>query len=92
MKLSSPNLNYLIIAGAALLYMSVFLYIFSATNKDDSLTQTLLCNVSLMVINMIVKTGLPFCLLVSAVDVISGLHSVLCSHPDKGLEGLLHIF
>ena len=89
MKLSSPNLNYLIIAGAALLYMSVFLYIFSATNKDDSLTQTLLCNVSLM---MIVKTGLPFCLLVSAVDVISGLHSVLCSHPDKGLEGLLHIF
>ena len=44
-KLSSPNLNYLIIAGAALLYVSVFLYVFSAQNKHQAVQQTLLCNV-----------------------------------------------
>jgi len=44
-KLSSPNLNYLIVAGAALLYVSVFLYVFSAQNKHQAVLQTLLCNV-----------------------------------------------
>jgi len=44
-KLSSPNLNYLIIAGAALLYISVFLYVFSAQNRHQAVLQTLLCNV-----------------------------------------------
>ena len=41
-KLSSPNLNYIIIAGVALLYVSVFLYTISS---QETLPQTLLCNV-----------------------------------------------
>ena len=45
MKLSSRNLNYLTIAGAALLYASVFQYIFSAQNIQHSIIQTILCNV-----------------------------------------------
>ena len=44
-KLSSPNLNILIIAGAILLYVSVFLYVFSVEDKEEALTQTILCNV-----------------------------------------------
>ena len=44
-KLSSPNLNILVIAGAILLYVSVFLYVFSVDDKEEALTQTILCNV-----------------------------------------------
>ena len=44
-KLSSPNLNILIIAGAILLYVSVFLYVFSVDDMEEALTQTILCNV-----------------------------------------------
>ena len=41
-KLSSPNLNYIIIAGVALLYTSVFMYTYTA---EEALFQTILCNV-----------------------------------------------
>ena len=44
-KLSSPNLNILIITGAVLLYVSVFLYVFSVDDMEEALTQTILCNV-----------------------------------------------
>ena len=43
-KLSSRNLNYLIVAGAALLYGSVFLYIFSERDHQD-VAHDVLCNV-----------------------------------------------
>ena len=43
-KLSSPNLNYLIISGATLLYISVYMYVFTA-GKDQLIIQTLICNV-----------------------------------------------
>ena len=41
-KLSSPNLNYVIIVGVVLLYTSVFLYTYST---EVATLQTLLCNV-----------------------------------------------
>ena len=41
-KLSSPNLNYIIIVGVALLYISVYMYTLS---EPDALQQTILCNV-----------------------------------------------
>ena len=44
-RLSSPNLNYLIIVGAALLYGTVFLYVFSAQNMHQAIVQSILCNV-----------------------------------------------
>ena len=44
-KLSSPNLNYLIIAGAALLYIAVILHAVSAQNEQQITLQTALCNV-----------------------------------------------
>ena len=44
-KLSSPNLNYIIIAGVALLYTSVFMYTYTA---EEAMAQTLICNVSTM--------------------------------------------
>lgn len=43
-KLSSPNLNYLIVAGAALAYASVFLYIFSE-REHQHIAHEVLCNV-----------------------------------------------
>lgn len=43
-KLSSRNVNYLVIAGAALLYVSVFLYIFSERDHPDA-GHEFLCNV-----------------------------------------------
>ena len=33
-KLSSPNLNYFIIIGAVLMYVSIFFYILPVTDKD----------------------------------------------------------
>jgi hypothetical protein len=44
-KLSSPNLNYIIIAGVALLYTSVFMYTYTV---EEATVQTLLCNVSII--------------------------------------------
>ena len=46
-KLSSPNLNYLIIAGAALLYISVIMYTTSAQDLHQHVLQTVLCNVTI---------------------------------------------
>ena len=45
MKLSSPNLNYLIIIGAGCLYVSVYMYVFVA-DRENIFGQTFLCNVS----------------------------------------------
>ena len=44
-KLSSPNLNYLIIIGAGCLYVSVYMYVFVA-DRENIFDQTVLCNVS----------------------------------------------
>ena len=44
-KLASPNINYLLIAGAALMYTCVFLYTFMFTEIDEVSKQTVLCNV-----------------------------------------------
>lgn len=44
-KLSSPNLNYLIIIGAALLFISVYLYNYTVDSLDKTVIQTLICNV-----------------------------------------------
>ena len=45
-KLSSPNLNYVIIAGAALLYSSMYFYSTSVSKFSQKLEKTILCNVS----------------------------------------------
>ncbi len=47
-KLSSRNLNYLIVAGAAVLYASVFLYIFSDRTPHD-----VLCNVWKLIVGTV---------------------------------------
>ena len=44
-KLASPNINYLLIAGAALMYACVFMYTFMFTNVNEAWKQTILCNV-----------------------------------------------
>jgi gamma-aminobutyric acid type B receptor len=46
LKLSSCHLNYLIVAGATLLYLSVFFYVFSERNNED-IVHDILCNVRL---------------------------------------------
>lgn len=45
MKLSSPNLNYLIVLGTVLLFMSVYLYNYTAGGIDNAVLQTVVCNV-----------------------------------------------
>ena len=49
-RLSSYKLNYLIVAGAALLYASVFLYIFSE-REHHYIAHGFLCNVRKNIIN-----------------------------------------
>lgn len=46
-KLGSPNLNFLIIGGATLLYLSLFFYATSAYHFSQVLEETILCNVSI---------------------------------------------
>ena len=41
-RLTSPNLNYLIGAGAILLYIDVYFYIIPTSDRD---TATIFCNV-----------------------------------------------
>ena len=52
-KLSSHKLNYLIIVGAALLYISVYMYIFTA---DQVIIQTVICNVSQLSLSYVGQT------------------------------------
>ena len=44
-KLSSPNLNYLIVIGAALLFLCVYLYNYTVDSLDQTALQTVVCNV-----------------------------------------------
>ena len=46
-KLSSPNLNYLIIVGSVLLYTCVYLYVYSVNSFDRQDLETFICNVRL---------------------------------------------
>ena len=59
-ELSSPNLNILIIAGAVLLYVSVFLYVFSVGDMEEALTQTILCNVRWLLNEISVQSMVHF--------------------------------
>ncbi|XP_064393896.1 gamma-aminobutyric acid type B receptor subunit 2-like [Halichondria panicea] len=43
-KLGSPNLNFLLIAGATLLYLALFFYGTSAQERSQQLEETILCN------------------------------------------------
>ena len=45
-KLGSPNLNLLIIAGASLLYLAMFFYSMSVHKLSQQVEETVLCNVS----------------------------------------------
>ena len=45
-RLSSPNLNFLIILGAALMYAAVLFFVYESTSLDGASAQTVLCNVS----------------------------------------------
>ena len=47
-KLGSPNLNFLIIAGAVLLYMAMFFFSISVQSLSKQLEETILCNVSIL--------------------------------------------
>ena len=54
-KLASPNLNYLLIGGAALMYACVFMYTFMFTEVGEIWKQTILCNVRKRCVVCIVK-------------------------------------
>ena len=47
-RLTSPNLNYVIILGVVLINASVFFYIMPAYSMD---LQTIFCNVSLLLVS-----------------------------------------
>ena len=59
-KLSSPNLNYIIIIGAAILYATVVLYVYSVNDKSQRQIQTIICNVSNIctIVNALLCTSL----------------------------------
>jgi hypothetical protein len=86
-KLSSRNLNFLIVAGATLLYVSVFLYIFSERDFED-IAHDALCNVRHCGECMI--SYLPSSL-DSDFDFLFWIHPMLCRDPGEDMESLPHI-
>lgn len=50
-KLSSPNLNYILILGSVILYTDLFLIVFYYTGFDKLAKQTALCNVCILCSN-----------------------------------------
>ena len=97
-KLSSPNLNYLIISGATLLYISVYMYVFTA-GKDQLIIQTLICNVRNVSVKQIFPVYASTCSYyetfvvptVTPVVLHTWLHSVLCCHISQDMEGISHL-
>lgn len=49
-KLSSPNLNYILILGSVILYTDMFLIVFYYTGFDKLAKQTALCNVCIFLL------------------------------------------
>ena len=45
-RLGSPKLNFLIILGAALMYVAVLFFVYESSSLDGASVQTALCNVS----------------------------------------------
>ena len=76
-KLSSPNLNYLIITGAALLYTTVLLHVFSVEDQNHSLMQTILCNVCILIIIILL--------------LIVCLHTIFVLHHYRYDSGHFHL-
>ena len=89
-KLSSRNLNYLIVAGATLLYVSVFLYTYSERDHQD-VAHGILCNVS-GIWRLAALASFLFDFLVSTGVIFFRVHALLCCNPSEDLEGLSHIF
>ena len=89
-KLSSPNLNYLIIIGAALLFLCVYLYNYTVDSLDKAALQTVVCNVrqknSTKYLIDILISVFP----ASTVVVSHWVYSVFCCDPFKDMENLLH--
>ncbi len=87
-KLSSPNLNYLIIVGAALLYACVYLYV---TPVSDQSSTTILCNVSFArLIPDNYTHRVTFSCLVKALDFFIWVYLVFCCHSLKNMASILH--
>ena len=74
-KLSSPNLNYLILVGAALLYVCVYLFVTPISNQS---TANVLCNVSIYdsinQVTIIIS-------IVTSMGILTGIYAMLCSYP-----------
>ena len=86
-KLSSPNLNYFLITGAGMLYVSIYFYTYMISGQS----QTIFCNVRPVRcccwVNGVSCAFSPD----SSVLVLSGLHSLLCCHSCQNLEGVSHL-
>ena len=84
-KLTSPNLNHIIILGSVLLYICVFFYTFRST---DETTETVFCNVrynyQIKFVNIIIFIG-------TCVAIFLGILSLLWCYIIKNMEGLPHL-
>ena len=92
-KLSSPNLNFALVAGVTLLYVSVFFYLYSPTSigQASATIQTILCNVSIQPKFLHAKNFIVLTSIVTSVAVFNRLHTVLVCGTCQDMENLLHI-
>lgn len=90
MKLSSPNLNYLIVIGAALLFLCVYLYNYTVDSLDEAVLQTVVCNVRQLWTTQDSIKNISF-VPASTMVLSHWVHSVFCRDPFKDMENLLHL-
>ena len=89
-KLSSPNLNYFIVIGASLLFISVYLYNYTVGSLNQTVLQSVVCNVRQVVLCADNEMSLCALFIDSTMVFIHWLHSVFCCDSFKDLENLLH--
>ena len=77
-KLSSPNLNYLILVGAALLYACVYLFVTPISTQS---TADVLCNVSIYDSIDQVTIIIAQISIVTSMGILTGIYAMLCSYP-----------
>lgn len=87
-RLSSPNLNYIIGLGAIVLYLNVITLVIPTTNPDFA---AVLCNVSTTVCLPLSVFIINDILTDQSVADISGILSVLWHHSGQDNQDLVHI-
>ena len=89
-KLSSPNLNYILILGSVILYTDMFLIVFYYTGFDKLAKQTALCNVCTFLLYN--TTSLIYLYIVCHLVSFIWICTLFLCNIGKVWKSLLHLF